>query len=92
MLSGGIGLAGSSPLAFDQFADAVGCSQPPGSLRLACLRKLPASDISTYVNGPNSGTFGSLTIDKCVLLMFGHARVGHDVFRIYSTTMFEHPL
>ncbi|KAJ7481032.1 Alpha/Beta hydrolase protein [Mycena galericulata] len=42
---------------FDAFAAAVGCSQHPGALRLACLRKVPASTIGTYTNGPFSGAF-----------------------------------
>ncbi|KAH9991972.1 Alpha/Beta hydrolase protein [Russula compacta] len=42
---------------FDAFAAAVGCTQQPGTVRLQCLRNVPASTIRAYTNGPNSGPF-----------------------------------
>jgi carboxylesterase type B len=49
---------------FDAFATAMGCEQPPGPERLQCLRKVPASTIRAYTNGPNSGLF-TPGVDKC---------------------------
>ncbi|KAK1216288.1 hypothetical protein PQX77_021097 [Marasmius sp. AFHP31] len=64
LLSGNIGQLGSKQTAFNEFASAVGCTQDPGPARLACLKAVPASTISTFVNGPDSGSFGSVTIDN----------------------------
>ncbi len=59
MLSGAI--VSTSPLLnfsiFDEFATAMGCGQRPGPQRLQCLRKVPASTIRAYTNGPDSGPF-----------------------------------
>ncbi|KAE9387860.1 alpha/beta-hydrolase [Gymnopus androsaceus JB14] len=45
---------------FNNFSTAVGCTEPPGPERLACLRAVWAEDIRVYTNGPTSGTFGVL--------------------------------
>ena len=37
--------------AWTDFATAVGCTQPPGSRRLACLKAVPADTIQTFMNG-----------------------------------------
>jgi carboxylesterase type B len=50
---------------FDGFATAMGCTQPPGPLRLQCLRDIPASTIRNYTNGPDSGLF-TPGVDKLV--------------------------
>lgn len=50
---------------FDGFATAMGCTQPPGPLRLQCLRDIPASTIRNYTNGPDSGMF-TPGVDKLV--------------------------
>ena len=42
---------------FDTFAAAMGCGQQPGPQRLQCLRKVPASTIRAYTNGPDSAQF-----------------------------------
>lgn len=52
--------------AFDTFAKAVNCTQPPGAERLACLKSVPASTISAWLNGPTGLTFGSPVVDKYV--------------------------
>ncbi|KAL0571082.1 hypothetical protein V5O48_010873 [Marasmius crinis-equi] len=64
MLSGNIGALGATPTAFNQFATALNCSQAPGAARLACLKSIPANTISAFVNGPSSGSFGSVTLDN----------------------------
>ncbi|KAI0062565.1 alpha/beta-hydrolase [Artomyces pyxidatus] len=43
--------------AFNNFANASGCTQAPGAARLDCLRQIPAATIHNYTNGPLSGTF-----------------------------------
>ncbi|KAH9994629.1 Alpha/Beta hydrolase protein [Russula vinacea] len=42
---------------FDAFAIAMNCTKSPGPRRLHCLRKVPASTIRNYTNGPNIGRF-----------------------------------
>jgi hypothetical protein len=55
---------------FNGFAIAMGCTQPPGPLRLQCLRNIPASTIRNYTNGPNSGPF-AVGVDKFVFYPTG---------------------
>jgi hypothetical protein len=72
MLSGVLGSL--SPILnfsnFDEFATAMGCNQPPGALRLQCLRNIPASTIRNYTNGPDTGLF-TVGVDKFVLYPAG---------------------
>ncbi|KAJ7630565.1 Alpha/Beta hydrolase protein [Roridomyces roridus] len=42
---------------FNNFSGEVGCGQTPGDARLACLKKVPASTIRTYLNGPKGASF-----------------------------------
>ncbi|KAF7306525.1 Carboxylic ester hydrolase [Mycena indigotica] len=42
---------------FNNFSVSVGCSQQPGPARLACLKKVPASAIRNYTNGPTGASF-----------------------------------
>ena len=51
---------------FDAFAIAMNCTKSPGPRRLHCLRKVPASTIRNYTNGPNIGRF-TYGVDKYVL-------------------------
>ncbi|KAE9394532.1 alpha/beta-hydrolase [Gymnopus androsaceus JB14] len=63
LFSGATPNSAPNPDAFDSFNDfstAVGCAEPPGPERLACLRSVSAEDIRNYTNGPTSGTFGAL--------------------------------
>jgi carboxylesterase 2 len=59
--------------AWTEFATAVGCTQPPGSQRLACLKAVPADTIHTFMNGPNAPSTFTALIDKyvsCLYLMY----------------------
>ncbi|KAF5370184.1 hypothetical protein D9757_010633 [Collybiopsis confluens] len=49
--------------AFNNFSIAVGCTEVPGPLRLACLRNVSTAQIRAYTNGPSSGAFGPLIDD-----------------------------
>lgn len=52
---------------FDQFAKAVNCTQPPGPLRLVCLKKVPAGLISNLTNAnPSTFHFEDTVVDKYV--------------------------
>ncbi|KAG7094376.1 hypothetical protein E1B28_007977 [Marasmius oreades] len=65
MLSGNIAaLSPLIPTAFNQFATAVNCTQAPGPQRLSCLKAVPTSMISAFVDGPTSGSFGAAVIDN----------------------------
>ncbi|KAF9257592.1 alpha/beta-hydrolase [Marasmius fiardii PR-910] len=65
MLSGNVAqLSSLIPTNFNAFAASVNCAQDPGASRLACLKALPASTISNFVNGPSSGQFGAAVIDN----------------------------
>ncbi|KAF8217180.1 Carboxylesterase [Mycena galopus ATCC 62051] len=60
MLSGAPTSASPIPSfsSFDAFAEAFGCTQTPGPARLNCLKKVSASSIRNFTNGPLSGSFG----------------------------------
>jgi hypothetical protein len=51
--------------AFNSFASAVGCTQTPGSTRLACLKQVPASIIRNFTNGPSGGLYVPI-VDKYI--------------------------
>jgi carboxylesterase type B len=50
--------------AFDTFAKTFGCNEAAGPSRIACLRKVPASTISAFLNGPQGVGFGNVVADK----------------------------
>lgn len=51
--------------AWTAFATAVGCAGSAGVQRLTCLKKVPASTIRNFFNGPNAPPAFSALIDKC---------------------------
>ncbi|KAF9257232.1 alpha/beta-hydrolase [Marasmius fiardii PR-910] len=53
-----------NPTSFNQFAAAVNCTQASGQERLACLKAVPASVISDFINGPIPVSFGAAVIDN----------------------------
>jgi hypothetical protein len=55
---------------FDEFATAMGCTQPPGHRRLQCLRNIPAFTIRNYTNGPDRDMF-TPGVDKFVFYPAG---------------------
>ncbi|KAJ7139656.1 Alpha/Beta hydrolase protein [Mycena epipterygia] len=59
MLSGAQESTSPTPsfTSFNNFSTAVGCTQAPGAVRLACLKQVPASVIRNFTNGPTSGSF-----------------------------------
>ncbi|KAF9261783.1 alpha/beta-hydrolase [Marasmius fiardii PR-910] len=48
---------------FNDFSNAVNCTQSPGPARLACLKQVPAAVIRNFTNGPSSGAF-SVIVDN----------------------------
>ncbi|KAF9261784.1 alpha/beta-hydrolase [Marasmius fiardii PR-910] len=77
MLSGvPVGSADVSPdfEAFDGFANALNCKQSPGPARLACLKRVLATVIRNFTNGPSSGVFG-VVIDNQTLFRDSIGRI-----------------
>ncbi|GJJ10880.1 hypothetical protein Clacol_005108 [Clathrus columnatus] len=61
---------------FDIFAKAVGCNQAfPGPERLACLKSVPASQISTWLNGPSGLGFGNVVVDNVTVFPDPYQRI-----------------
>ncbi|KAF7324610.1 Carboxylic ester hydrolase [Mycena kentingensis (nom. inval.)] len=52
---------------FNAFATAVGCTQSPGTARLACLRQVTTQRIRSYTNSAASGTFRPLVDNVTVV-------------------------
>jgi hypothetical protein len=56
---------------FDAMAKAVNCTEPPGAVRLTCLKAVSGDAIHAWANGPQGLPFQP-TVDKyvhrCVLL------------------------
>ncbi|KAF8528406.1 Alpha/Beta hydrolase protein [Hysterangium stoloniferum] len=50
--------------AFDTFAKTVGCNEAAGASRITCLKKVPASTISAFLNGPQGIGFGIPVADN----------------------------
>lgn len=60
---------------FDVFSKAVNCDQAPGADRLACLKSVPASSISAWLNGPSGLGFGSLVVDNVTVFPDPYQRI-----------------
>ncbi|KAJ7262017.1 acetylcholinesterase/Butyrylcholinesterase [Mycena rebaudengoi] len=61
--------------AFNAFAENLGCIQAHGSGRMDCLRKIPASAIQNFTNGPRSGLFGTPLVDLITAFPFTLERI-----------------
>ncbi|KAF8528405.1 Alpha/Beta hydrolase protein [Hysterangium stoloniferum] len=61
--------------AFDTFAKSVGCNKAAGAQRIACLKKVPVSLISAFLNGPQGTAFGFPIADKQRIIAKQTARV-----------------
>ena len=54
--------------AWTAFATAVGCTEPAGTQRLQCLKRVPSSTIHNYFNSPTAPPIFGALIDKWNIL------------------------
>ncbi|KAJ7071409.1 Carboxylesterase [Mycena amicta] len=77
ILSGGQSSLSPTPKfdSFNAFSVAVGCGQTPGTLRLACLRQIPALTIRNYTNGPDGQALFRPIVDNVTVFSDPYQRI-----------------